>query len=298
MAETRTALPYVSHLKVTKRPTQNWKPNGYQNREGQDLYQQVTDLPGIECEITPYMGSVKGPASQFRFPSKAFFETALAELNALPVKTEQDTAAIANLEATIARTDVVWVETVLMTGGLPTLDALWDTVYSDALDEFPTWKESDSPVNGIPLFIKEMQWDARIPFESAKSIQLKIGVFNNDQGFGVPMLHTLNFEDEQTKKQRLAYNKQIEDRIAALTVQLETLVGPQKAQAEAEIERFTKELAQRVAVENGVLLELVSNPSVQASLPALLLALIGTAYPGIDMALVQSKLAENLSVIK
>lgn len=298
MPETRSALPYVSHLRVTKRPTQEWRPNGYQNRERQDLYQQVTDLPGIECEITPYMGSVKGPAKQFRFPSKMFFETALAELQALPVKTEQENAAITNLEATIARTDVIWVESVLMAAGLPTLEGLWADVYSDALDEFQTWKEPESSINGIPLFIKEMQWDAMIPYESAKSIRLKIGVFNNDEGLGVPMLHTLNFEDEQTKKQRLAYNKQIEDRIAQLTTQLESLTGTQKTQAEAEIERFTKELEQRKAVEQGVLLDLVSNPSVQASLPALLLALIGAAYPGIDMAEVQSQLASNLAGVK
>jgi len=244
------------------------------------------------------MGSVKGPATQFRFPSKMFFETALAELQALPVKTEQESSAITNLEATIARTDVIWVESVLMAAGLPTLDSLWKDVYSDALDEFPTWKEPEKPVNGIPLFIKEMQWDARIPYESAKSIQLKIGVFNNDEGLGVPMLHTLNFEDEQTKKQRLAVNKQIEDRIAQLTAQLESLTGTQKTQAEAEIERFTKELEQRQAVEQGVLLDLVSNPSVQSSMPALLLALIGAAYPGIDMAEVQSRLAANLAAIK
>lgn len=306
MPELRSALPYVSHLRVTKRPTQNWAPLGYQNREGQDLYQQVLDLPGIECEITPYMGYVKGPATQFKFPSKAFFEAELAKLQAKPTKTEQDNAAIANVQATIARKDVTWVETVLLAGRLPTLEALWSDVYSDALDEFPQWKEPEVVVAGIPLAIREMQWDAKIPFESEKSIELKIGVYRMKKvadkwvvdETSTPLLHTLNFEDERTKAQRLGYDKQIEDRIAQIQQQLESLVGPQKAQAEAEIERFTKELAQRKAVTQGTLLGLVANPSVQQSLPALLMSLISTAYPEVDMAVVQSKLAENLAAIK
>ncbi len=311
MAELRSSLPYVSHLRVTKRPTQNWVSSGYQNREGQDLYQQVMDLPGIECEITPYMGTVKGPATQFKFPSKAFFEAELAKLQAKPTKTEQETAAIANIQATIARTDVVWVETVLMAGGLPTLDALWATVFSDALDEFPTWREVEDAVGGIPIGIKEMQWDARIPYESAKAIQLKIGMYRMkrvgtqwviDESV-MPVIHTLNFEDEQTKAQRLSYNNQIQERVAQLTAQIAAMAnGPAKVQAQAELDRFTQELAQRNAVEQGVLLDLVSNPSVQASLPALIMAIIGTLrtlhWPDLDMAVVQERLAENLSVIK
>lgn len=303
MPELRSALPYVSHLRVTKRPTQNWMPSGYQNKEGQDLYQQVMDLPGIECEITPYMGTVKGPATQYKFPSKAFFENALADLQALPTKTEQDNSAITNIEATLAREDVVWVETVLMAGGLPTLEVLWNDVFSDALEEFPTWKEPEEAVGGIPLFIKEMQWDARIPFESSKSIQLKIGLYNNDEAKGVPVIHTLNFEDGQTKTQRLAYIAQIEERIAALTTQIAGMeAGTAKTQAEAELTRFSQELAQRNAVEQGSLIDLVSNPSVQSSLPALIMGIVGTLkainWPDLDMAVVQERLAANLSAIQ
>lgn len=326
MPELRSALPYVSHLKVTKRPTNKWVPTGRRSAEG-DEYVQDRDLPGIECEITPYVisvvgteenpreVSVKGPATQFRFPSKAFLEAGLASLEALPVKTEQDTQAIAALTATIARTNVIWVEDVLAAVGLPGLDDLWATVYSDALDEFPTWRESENPVQGIPLVIKEMQWDARIPSESAKSIQLKIGVYPGKRVVvdGVetvvadesrtPELYTLNFEDAQTKQQRLNRDTQIQQRITALTAQIPTLeAGPEKAQAQAELDRFTQEQAQRATIEQGELLSLVSNPSVASSLPALIMGIVGalrsTHWPDLDMQAVQTRLADNLSAIQ
>lgn len=327
MPELRSALPYVSHLRVTKRPTQNWAPAGFQNQEGQDLYKQVTDLPGIECEITPYVisvvgteenpreVSVKGPASQFRFPSRAFFETSLATLEALTTKTEQDVQAIANLTATIARQDVIWAETVLEAGGLPVLDVLWEEVYSDALDEFPTWRQPENPIQGIPLVVKEMQWNAHIPSESAKSIQLKLGVYPGKRVVvdGVetvvadesktPTLYNLNFEDEQTKQQRLTRDTQIQQRIDALTAQIATLeAGPTKVQAQAELDRFTQEQAQRATVEQGELLSLVSNPSVATSLPALIMGIIGVLrnvqWPDLDMQAVQTRLADNLSAIR
>ncbi len=82
-------------------------PTGYKDQQGQDLYQQVTDLPGIEVEITPYMGEIKCPGQPFRFPLRKFFEDAKAELEAKTNKTEQETAAIDQLQATINRTDVI-----------------------------------------------------------------------------------------------------------------------------------------------------------------------------------------------
>mgnify|MGYP000311272987 CR=1 FL=1 len=220
MAETRYALPYISHLRVTKRPTRNWVPAGYQNKEGQDLYKQVTDLPGIECEITPYMGTVKGPATQYRFPSKAFFEAALAEVVAGP-QNEQTKEVQANLEATIARKDIVWAEEVLMAGGLPVLDDLWATVFSDALDEFPSWNEKSNGDKGIPLEVKEMQWDARIPADGPKSITLKIGLFSPTSP--EPALSTLQYEDAETTKQRTAMNSQMVNRIAQIEANVASL---------------------------------------------------------------------------
>jgi len=304
MPELRSALPYISHLRVTKRPTRDWAPSGYQNREGQDLYQQVTDLPGIECEITPYMGSVKGPASQFKFPSKAFFEKALDDLDAKPTKTEQDTAAITNIEATIARTDIVWAETILLAGSLPTLDSLWESVFSDALDEFPTWKEPETAVGGIPLFVKEMQWDARMPFESSKSILLKVGLYDNDQELGNPQLYTLNFEDSTTKSQRQSYSAQLERRIDQLSDEIEAIKEEQSAariQKVQELARFQSEKSQRDAIENGLMTDLLANVSVQQSLPALLLSIIGTLkaqhWPDLDMKVVQERLLLSLADI-
>lgn len=300
MAETRYALPYISHLRVTKRPTQNWVPAGYQNQEGQDLYKQVMDLPGIECEITPYMGSVKGPATQYRFPSKAFFEDALAELEVAPV-TEQTTNAKIQIEATLARTDVVWAENVLLAGGLPALEALWQGVFSDALDAFPAWAEP-TVTNGILLTVKEMQWDARIPADGSKSISLKVGTYVDTNP--TPTITTLLFEDAATRTQRLAYATQLQNRITQLTTDIAKLpAGPstERTQREMDLERQLAEKAQRDAVEIGSLPALVANPSVMASLPVLLMSIIGVlkaqSWPTLDMAVVQERLTVALSAM-
>lgn len=300
MTETRYALPYVSHLRVTKRPTRNWVPSGYQNQEGQELHKQITDLPGIECEITPYMGSVKGPASQFKFPSKQFFEDALAEITLVPV-TDQSAAAKTNLEATLARTDIVWAETILLTGGLPTLAALWEDVFSDALDEFSEWSEQTVKA-GIPLSIKEMQWDARIPAEGAKSISLKVGTYSATSP--EPTLTTLLFEDTTSRTQRLSYSIQLQNRITQLTTEVAALPkGPSTArtQKESELARFVAEKVQRDAVEVGSLPDLVANPSVMTSLPTLLMSIIGVIaaqqWPTLDLAVVEAKLTLALAAM-
>lgn len=299
--EVRSALPYISHLRVTKRPTRKWEPTGYQNQNGEDLYRQGVDLPGIECEVTPYMGSVKGPATQYRFPLKAFFENALAELQALPQKNDQTNAAIANLQATIANTETIWAESILLAGGLPTLSALWQDVFSDALDEFTEWSEPETASGGIPLYVREMQWEARIPYESAKSITLKVGLFNNDQDAGDPALYTLSFEDSATRTQRESYSMQLQQRIDQLTTEIAALPegpGPTRTQKEQELAAYQSEKAQRDAVENGLMSDLLSNVSVQQSLPTLLVAIIGALkavyWPDLDMTLVQTKLAETL----
>ncbi|XZE35426.1 hypothetical protein SH501x_000917 [Pirellulaceae bacterium SH501] len=299
--EVRSALPYISHLRVTKRPTRKWEPTGYQNQNGEDLYRQGVDLPGIECEITPYMGTVKGPATNYRFPLKAFFEQALAELNAMNPKNDQVLTAITNLQATIANPDTIWAENILLAGNLPTLTSLWQDVFSDALDEFTEWSEPETSGGGIPLYVREMQWDARIPYESAKSITLKVGLFNNDQDQGDPALYTLSFEDAATRTQREAYTAQLQQRVDQLTTEIAALPeGPSEArtQKEQELERFQAEKAQRDAVENGLMSDLLANASVQQSLPTLLLAIIGSLkavyWPDLDMATIQTKLAESL----
>ncbi|AMV31723.1 hypothetical protein VN12_06350 [Pirellula sp. SH-Sr6A] len=301
MSEVRSALPYISHLRVTKRPTIKWEPIGYDAQNGEDLYRQGVDLPGIECEVTPYMGSVKGPAATYRFPLKAFFEANLAKLQAKPQKNDQDNAAIANLQATIANPETIWAESILLAGGLPTLTALWQDVFSDALDEFTEWSEPEVAAGGIPLYVREMQWDARIPYESAKSITLKVGLFDTEQEEGAPALYTLSFEDAATRAQREAYNAQLVQRITQLTAAIAGLPeGPSetRTQMEQELAGYQAEKAQRDAVENGLMSDLLSNASVQQSLPTLLVAILGALkavyWPDLDMSLVQTRLAETL----
>lgn len=291
MSETRSAIPYISHLRLTKRPTRRWQPTGYTNRDGQDLYQQVTDLPGIEVEITPYMGTVKGPAQQFRFPLKAFFEEALAVYLAIEKPTEEQLKVIENLQATIARTDVTWAESILLAGGLPTLLGLWEDVFSDALDEFPSWSESNS-AGGIPVELKEMQWNARLPADAPKSIDLSVGVFNGETID--PSIYSLSFEDVETRNQRLAYDAQIEAAIDSLVAQVAAASGAEKTQLEQQLTARQNEQAQRAAIERGQMATLLSKASVQQSLPTLLMSILGvlkqTQWPDLDMALVQQRL--------
>lgn len=295
MSETRSAIPYISHLRLTKRPTRRWQPTGYTNRDGQDLYQQVTDLPGIEVEITPYMGTVKGPPQQFRFPLKAFFAEALKAHEAIENPSTEQLKVIENLQATIARTDVTWAESILLAGELPTLAALWADVFSDALDEFPSWAESNS-AGGIPVELKEMQWDARFPAEGAKSIDLNVGVFNGDAD---PTVYSLSFEDSASREQRLAYDAQIEAEIDRLTAAVETANGTEKTELETQLTARENERDQRATIERGLMSDLLSKSSVQQSLPTLLLSILGalkqTKWPDLDMTLVQQRLVAALA---
>lgn len=297
MSETRSAIPYISHLRLTKRPTRRWQPTGYTNRDGQDLYQQVTDLPGIEVEITPYMGTVKGPAQQFRFPLKAFFEEALQAHEAIENPSTEQLKVIENLQATIARADVTWAESILLAGELPTLAALWADVFSDALDEFPSWAESNS-AGGIPVELKEMQWDARFPAEGAKSIDLNVGVFNGDAD---PTVYSLSFEDSASREQRLAYDAQIEAEIDRLTAAVETANGTEKTELETQLTARENERDQRATIERGLMSDLLSKSSVQQSFPTLLVSILGalkqTKWPDLDMALVQQRLAAALGAM-
>lgn len=295
MSETRSAIPYISHLRLTKRPTRRWQPTGYTNRDGQDLYQQVTDLPGIEVEITPYMGTVKGPAQQFRFPLKAFFEEALEAHEAIENPSTEQLKVIENLQATIARTDVTWAESILLAGELPALAALWADVFSDALDEFPSWAESNSG-GGIPVELREMQWDARFPAEGAKSIDLNVGVFNGDAD---PTVYALSFEDAASRDQRLAYDAQIAAEVDRLTAAVEAASGTEKTELQQQLDARIAEQEQRAKIERGLMSSLLAKPSVTASLPVLLMSIIGalkkTKWPSLDMGLVQQRMASALA---
>lgn len=296
--ESRQALPYVSHLRITKRPTRSWQPTGYTNQQGQDLYQQVTELPGIEIEVTPYLGEIKGPAQPFRFPSKKFFEDAKAELESKDVKTDQDTQAIANINATLARTDVLWCESVLEAAEVESLDGLWADVFSDLLDTFPSWNEADNSVGGIPIEIKEMQWDARVPAVGNKSIDLKVGVFCGDKE---PEVYTLSFEDSATRSQRVAFDEQLQSRIDQLPTEIAAAQGQQKASLQQELEYKQAEKERRQKVEVGLIADVVSKPSVQAALPNILVASIAvlkqTVWPTVNIDLFTSRLGAALSKI-
>ena len=289
-----------------KRPTNVWKPEGY-NQQGQEVGRVNTELPGIEVEVTPYItgSDVKGPASQHRFPGKKFLQDGLAELKAIENPNAQVTQAISNLETTLSEPGVIWAEDVLSAAQLGSLENLWDDIFSDALDQFPTWKEPEALTPGSKLALKQMQWDARLPYESAKLLQLRVGMYRTKKVDGVlvevgePTVKGLDFEDAATKAQRIGYNNQIQSRIDSLTAEIAALPdGTTKTQKQAEKERFENELLQREAVEIGELGKLLVLPAVSNSLPKLLLAIIAAVDPDVDMATVQQRLGMALSTIK
>lgn len=293
--ELRSAIPYFSHLKMTVIPTQKWVPTGLQNEQGQDLYKQGADLPGIEIEITPYMGEVKSKPVQFRFPSKVFLQNELVALQADPNQSANATA----LAAILASPDVMWIEDVLSAGGLPGLDTLWTDIFSDVLDMFGSFNESQNSGGGIPVALKIMQWDARFPAEGSKALTLKVGAFT--QGVNIPEVYTLQFEDSETKAARLARNTQLATAITNLTTQLATASDEQKAQIQAQIDQYNREIAAQAAIERGLLTDVLTKPSVQSSLPTLLIAILAklkaNVWPDLDMPMVTAKLIDRLTAL-
>lgn len=291
MSETRGTKPYISHLRITKRPTQVLQPTDLVDQQGNQLARRSTQIPGISCEIIPYVSpEIKAPALNYTFPQKEYYQQAKEELEAITLPTQQQVDTIAAINTILADTSIVWCEDILTAGQLPNLMNLWNEMYSDALDQFPSWSQTSS-TTGIRTSIKEMMWDAKIPFESAKSVELNVGVYLESNPNAIPTQYKLSFEDNKTHEAREAYIAQLEDRIAQRTaniagIQAEIAAmveGPAKelkrqqlAQVQSEKQSAELELEQRKAVTVGLITTLLANPSVQQSLPALLMAILMT----------------------
>lgn len=314
MTEARGTKPYISHLRITKRPTQVLTPTDLVDQEGNPLARRETQVPGISCEIVPYLSpEIKAPAVTYNFLQKAFYQQAKEELEAIATPNQREVDTLAAINALLADTSVTWCEDILAAGGLPNLMDLWAEVFSDALNQFPGWTEGTIQ-NGIPTAVREMMWDARIPFESAKSVELNVGVYLANDPNSQPTQYKLAFEDNATRTQREQYIAQLEDAIAQRTAQIAGLQaeiaamqeGPAKeqkrqqlTQTQADKARYEQELAQRQAVTVGLISTLLSNPSVQQSMPALLMAILMTlsAKEGwnLDQATTLEELIETLT---
>ena len=224
MAETRFAVPYVSHLVITQRPLQTLKPSGLYNEQGQELARNAVDLPGITMELTTYIvtenTSKKGPAQVFEFRYKKFWTDAKAELEAIENRNQNEQAQLNNINALLANQNVLWVEDALQLANASEFMQLWYDVFSDALDEFPSMNEEKNLNTGIPVKIEPMQWDIRVPYESNKVVTLKTGAFLGNAG---PEVIDLQFEDETSRQNRVNNLANFDSVIARLTTELAAL---------------------------------------------------------------------------
>lgn len=328
MSEVRNTLPYVSHLKVTERTTLTAVPSQVANPDGSPKYEVIQDYPGIQAEITTYMGNTKGPSVPLQFLHKEFYQKSLDDLNkpmqeldtlkAIENPTPAQNQRIAQLEAEVnnaefilsratliamlSNPNVAWVEDLMTIAGIPKFVGLWQQAFSDAMDELDTWKEPATPVGGVPIYIAPMQWDAKIPHNSNKAVDLRIGMFLRNDYSDQPTQHQISFEDTKTRIDRENQIAQYETLVANIDTRIAELgVGQDQLlnQLKAEKKNYEDTLTRLKAVESGLIKDLVQNPSVQESLPKLIMAIFAymqmKTWPDLDLALCQVKLVENLT---
>lgn len=316
MSETRTSNPYISHLVVTQRTIQVQVPTDYQDQAGNRLYQNMDRPPGIMCEVTPYLTeTIKGPAQSYIFPCKALYQEGIAQLEAKPTLTEQEQAGLDRLKAYVASTEVIWAEDVA-----PDFSTMWADAFSDVLDIFPEWKEVEGASSGVPLHVLPMEWECRVPYESAKSVNVNIGVYASKDGVANtalrPSQHTLSFEDNATKTARELRVTQMTEKIAELTGTIAGLTaeiaalpeGPtkvaktqEKTRVEADKANWEQQLSFLQSTTKGLIGQLIALPSIQQSLPSLsvsiLMALSQKEGWGLDQATTAAKLVETLGAL-
>ena len=324
MPETRASEPYIENLVVTQRTTTVQVPTDYVYRDtGLPVFQPMDRPPGIFVVIAPYLTpEIKGPSKNHYFPLRALQEQGIAELEAKENRTEDQEKGLANLKAYVADPNVIWVEDLLESEGLGPFIDLWADVHSDVLDVFPAWKEESAKISGMPLKILPMQWECRVPFETAKVVNVNIGVYSTKKVDGVvvpdestrPTQYVLAFEDNAT---RAAREKRIADEtakiaeltgtIAGLAAEIAALPeGPakiEKAQklvaVEADKASWVSKLASSKAITTGLISQLTALPSIQASLPKLSLAILMKLSEKegweLDKATTETKLVETLT---
>lgn len=308
MAEVRQLLPYISAISITKRPTLVRRPSPQRMPDGSEQYEVNQELPGIKVEIVPYLGSVPGPARTYNFPLKSFFEDALEELKAIP--TEQQGAEVQNqiaqLTKILADPKALWVEQVMIASGIDDFTSMWSDVFSVALDSFSDWKEPEQSeeIDGLPYEVKELSWNARIPFEGSKSIDLVVGIFEEENT--IPTHHSLSFLDKQSLEARDARITQLEAAIQQREEALASLGENEvirENQLKSEIAAYKNDLDILEKIELGSFSTLLSHPSLQTSLPTVLMGIMGVLkqvddrWKNLNLTVVQEQLVENFTKI-
>ena len=323
MAETRASEPYIENLVVTQRNITVQVPTDYVYRDGSPVFQPANRPPGIWLLIASYLTpEIKGPSKAHYFPLRALQEQGIAELEAKEKRTAEEEKGLANLKAYVADPSIIWVETLLESEDLGPFIDLWADVHSDVLDVFPAWKEGDSKTSGMPLKILPMEWECRVPFETAKVVNVNIGVYSTKKVNGVvvpdeetrPTQYTLAFEDNATRAAREKRVADLTTNISELTGQIAGLVAEiaalpegagktakitQKQSVEADKANKERDLATLKSITTGLISQLTALPSIQQSLPKLSLAILMKLSEKegweLDKVTTRAKLVETLT---
>jgi hypothetical protein len=329
-SEMRPALPYVSHLKIVKYP--NLQVVYGKDQQGRDAQGLMSNQPSITVEITLYIVGADGTTEKafskpYTFYSKDFVNKILADIALIP-NPDQNVLATKQVFEDRLVNEKLWVEDVLAAAGIPTLEGLWSDAFSDSLDKFPAWVAA--PIGGVETFIRQLEWDARLSYESNKTVTVTMGVYSSDKfEEAQPERKVLTFEDGESQRQREAqvaqYTTRIND-IAAMLIAVDAIKaakalpdGPAKtaalaaynpqivnqpdldayrAQLVQEQTSYTNEKNRLQAVKYGKISELVALPSIAGSIKSLvvdgIVATLKKAIPewkNLDMALVAERFA-------
>jgi hypothetical protein len=301
--EIRQALPYVSQLKIVKRAS--LQVVNVKDQQGNDAQALMQNQPSIQVEITLYIVGANGSTEKaFRTPytfySRDFLQDILTKLNSI----ENPPAQVVSNKKTIQDrldTETLWLEDVLAKANIPTLEGLWSDAFSESLDQFPMWEEPETVIPGIKVYSRQLEWDARLSYEDAKSVTVTMGIYSTAACTEMqPERKTLTFEDGASKRTREAtiaqYNRNIQDRTSVISV-VDALKlarampnGPEKTTALAQfseqllnqpdLDAFRAQLVQEkdgytsnrdamLAVTYGSIANLVSLPSIAGSIKSL-----------------------------
>lgn len=296
MSEVIQAFPYVKHLRLTKRAMRYQVPTDYVNKvTGEPVLENVQDLPGIMVSIVLYTNTgIEGPEVPYSFPSKSFLQS---QLDIVKAKEPSNTQLISHLESILADATIIWTETILQAGGLGELNELFTDIFNDGLNEFTKWKDSNRGTGGVPVILKELQWDIRTPWLSSHVIDLNFGSFLTEDQILSSKIHSVTFIDDATNTSR---NSTIQDLIAD-TARIQGLIdalppgeSTQRTQYESELANKQRDLDRLQSTEVGLISTLMSKPSVQASYGALVYSIIAVLkqvhWPTLDMNVVQEKM--------
>ena len=323
--ESRPSFPYVSRLRIVKYPSMSLV-NAGTNQQGQNLVQRHSSQPSIQVEITTYIGDEKAFVSEYSFASRVFLQTVLDELKAISTPTTEIESTILSITARLI-TEKLWLEDVLDAAGIPALEGLWSDAFSDTLDTFTKWAESTKPIGGIPVYIRQLEWDACLPLDAAKSVVVTMGLYPTaacDSEY--PVRKVLQFEDGATKRNRDAQIAHLRTLIADREIVIKAIdeiiawkamplsaersaklatynqaiveqadLASYKIQRQQELTGYSEQIARLEAVDYGTILSLLSSPSVASSVKNLIIVTIGTLkkhvpeWSALDMDIVEQR---------